>query len=448
MTKNERIRQTLIETRKRRQNQILKVYELKVNCHNTSKEDYNKLNKLFIETKWIQNDMIASKDIFNYNYKDHRIINNYNKDHELTERKLTIQTGVHEEIIKKLKQDIINLSKDKKTNRKKGAIHFRKNCNCIPLSTGMVPIISSKRISIPSFRKLAVYGIEQFYNTNYEIADARIIKKASGIYIKISILTNKNNNKRILSNKTVGLDFGIKDNITTSDGEKFNCSVQESDYLKFLQRKLSKKVKNSKRYYKCLNQLQKQYEHLINKKNDDSNKLISYLLKKYDIIYFQDEQISHWIKFNKNFAKNIQHSYLGRIKQKLIQLQKINRSFEISKWSPSTKYCPICGCINSGIKLSDRIYKCSCGYEFDRDIHAAKNVKLFGSTKRTECLEQASAEASVNTSSIVSQLIMQIEPMKRKKKMPPFRVAVVHDGTLTNQEKMGKGYYKLKRKMD
>ena len=42
--------------------------------------------------------------------------------------------------------------------------------------------------------------------------------------------------------------------------------------------------------------------------------------------------------------------------------------------------------------LDERTYVCDCGYSFDRDIHAAKNVKLFGSTKRAECLEQASVE--------------------------------------------------------
>ena len=141
-----------------------------------------------------------------------------------------------------------------------------------------------------------------------------------------------------------------------------------------------------------MNQLQKEYEHLTNKKNDDSNKLVAYLLKKYDVIYFQDEQISSWRKFSKGFARNIQHSYLGRVKAKLVELQKSNRSFEISKWSPSTKFCPCCGSLNTGLTLSDRVYRCDCGYQFDRDVHAAKNVKLFGSTKRAECLEQASVE--------------------------------------------------------
>jgi len=393
MTKNEQIRQTLIETQKRRQNQILKVYEVKVDCHHISKEDFKKLNHLFVETKWIQNDVIASNDIFKYDYKQHRKIINFDRDKNKVERNITIQTGVHQAIVKQIQQDIYNLSKSKKKGRKVGRLKFRRNCSRIPLKTGMLKIKSSKQISIPSFRKLSVYGLEQFINfPKYEIANANIVKKASGIYIKISVLIPKQSMQRKSTGKTVGLDFGIKDNITTSDGEKFNCSVQESDYLKFLQRKLSKKQKGSKRYYKCLNQLQKEHEHLTNKRNDDSNKLISYLKKEYDIIYYQDEQIAKWRKFNRGFAKNIQHSYLGRVKAKLRELSKNERAFEISKWTPSTKYCPQCGSLNNGIQLSDRVFKCDCGYQFDRDVHAAKNVKLFGSTKRAECLEQTSVD--------------------------------------------------------
>lgn len=392
MTKNEQIRQTLIETRKRRQNQILKVYELKVNCHHVSKEDYKKLHGLFTEVKWIQNDMISSDDVFHYDYKDHRTVTTFDKEHNKVERKLTIQTGIHQVIIAKLQQDIINLSKAKKAGRKVGALHFRRTCNCIPLRTGMLKVVSSKQVSVPMFRKLSVYGLEQFYNTDYEVADARIIRKASGIYIKVSVLADKKG-KRSLTGKTAGLDFGIKDNITTSDGEKFNCSVQESDYLKFLSRKLAKKQNGSKRYYRTLSQVQKEYEHLSNKRDDDSNKLIAHLLKEYDVIYFQDEQISAWRRFSRGFAMNIQHSYLGRVKAKLVELEKTGRSFEISKWCPTTKSCPVCGSLNNGMTLSDRVFRCTCGYEFDRDIHAARNVKLFGSTKRAECLEQASADS-------------------------------------------------------
>ena len=37
--------------------------------------------------------------------------------------------------------------------------------------------------------------------------------------------------------KEIGLDFGIKTNITTSEGEKLDVSVEESERLKMLQKK-------------------------------------------------------------------------------------------------------------------------------------------------------------------------------------------------------------------
>lgn len=404
MNKNKQIKETLIETRKRRKTQTLKVYELKVNVHSTSKEDFKKFNNVFVQTKWIQNDMIASDDLFHYDYKEHRTIKNFDKNKNIVERKIDLNTGIHQVIVGKVKQDILNLHKAKVKGLKVGALKFRKTCSCVPLRTGQLHIVSSKSVSIPGFRNLNVYGLEQFINIpEFEIADARIIRKASGIYLKVSVCIPKKSIVRQNTEKTVGLDFGIKDNIITSDGEKFNCSVQESEYLKFLQRKLAKKQENSKRYYRCLNQLQKEYEHLTNKKNDDSNKLVAYLLKNYDVVYFQDENLAEWKKKKHSkktgkkinsfsFGKEIQHSYLGRVKSKLVELQKNNRAYKISKWLPTTQFCPNCGALNK-MTLDKRVYHCECGYEFDRDVHAAKNVKLFGSTKRAEWLEQPSVES-------------------------------------------------------
>lgn len=75
--------------------------------------------------------------------------------------------------------------------------------------------------------------------------------------------------------------------------------MQESEQLKFLQKQLHRKQKGSKRYYKLLMQIKCEYEHLSNKKADETNKLISYFLKNYDIIYFQDENLSGWKKRRK-----------------------------------------------------------------------------------------------------------------------------------------------------
>lgn len=418
LEERQQIKDSLNATRERRKTQIIKVFELKVNCHHTSKEIFKKMSDCFKQAKWVYNDMlnfgnVEGNDIFKYEYLDHKTVTRLDKDGNKVSEKVDLAVVFHRAIVKQVKTNISNLAKAKKKGLKVGELKYISEINSIPVITGFIKIKDKKHISIPSFSNLCVYGLEQLDKyKDYEIADGRLIRKPSGFYIKISVCINKDYFKSEKTNKSVGLDFGIKDNIITSDGEKFNCSVPESEQLKFLQKQLHKKQKGSKRYYRLLNQIRREYEYLSNKKTDESNKLLNHLKKEYDVIYFQDEQISNWRKFNKGFARNIQYSYLGRVKAKLVLLEKENHAFKISKWLPTTKFCPKCGCLNT-LTLTDRTYICGCGYIEDRDVHAAKNVKLFGSTKRAECLEQASAETLANTALNLCS-IPQTKSMKRK----------------------------------
>ena len=387
------------------------------------------MSDCFKQAKWVYNDMLNygnNGDIFKYEYVDHKTVTRLDKDGNKINEKVDLAVVFHRAIVKQLKTNISNLSKAKKKGLKVGALKYVSEINSIPIITGFIKIKDKKHITIPSFKNLTVYGLEQLDKyKDYEISDGRLIRKASGFYIKISVCINKSEFKSKPIGKSVGLDFGIRKNITTSDGEKFNCNVQESEQLKFLQKQLHRKQEGSKRHYRLLNQIRREHEHLSNKKTDEANKLVHYLKTSNDVIYFQDEQIANWKKKKRNkkngkvnnrlsFGKQIQHSYLGRVKAKLVSLEKEGKSFMFSKWKATTKFCPNCGCLND---IGDsETYVCECGYTMDRDVHASKNVKLFGSTKRAECLEQASAEASVNTSSIVSRLIMQTESMKRKQK--------------------------------
>ena len=47
----------------------------------------------------------------------------------------------------------------------------------------------------------------------------------------------------------------------------------------------------------------------------------------------------------------------------------------VDRWYPSSKICHRCGCIKKDLKLSDRIYKCECGYIKDRDYNASLNLR-------------------------------------------------------------------------
>lgn len=391
-----KIAQTRAATAEKRKQQTLKVFELKVNIHHISREDLKKISFMFTQGKWAYNDCLASDDIFKYNYSKHKIIHYTDKDGNLIEKTLDLPSVYHFGVIDQLKQNIVNESKAKKKGIKVSALKFKSELNCLPMRTGYCKVINSKTISIPGFRKLKVYGIEQFYGKDYEIANANLVRRPSGLYVMVSVCFNYlENNIRQRTGKSVGLDFGVKTNITTSDGDFYNCNVQESECLKYLQKQLHRKQKNSKRYWKLRNQIQKEYEHLSNKRKDEANKLKSKLFRDYDEVYIQDEQIANWKKFSRSFAKNIHHSYMGRVKEKIVsEINKSNRGYVLSKWHVSTRFCPKCGAIKQKkeITLDDRIFICECGYQEDRDVNAAKNIKLFGSTKRAECLEQASTE--------------------------------------------------------
>lgn len=414
-----RIREAISETRARRQTQVCRVFELKVSIRHNPKEVFTKLAQYFKEAKWVINDMLSlsqkSEDtsLFNYKYTEHKNVIHYDKDKNPVESPITLPSVLHRATVAQKRTDIVNLAKAKKKGIKVGALRFKSEVNCLPIITGYTQILDGCRITIPGFRKLRVHGINQLHQfENFEIADAKLVRKASGYYIKVSIMLPKS--KRIPTNKNVGLDFGIKDVITTSYGDKYKCDVRETDYLKFLSRKLNKRgvrknEKKSRRYCRCMRQLRREYERLANRRKDITNKIYHKLTTDYDVIYFQDEQIKGWQKGL--FGKQVQSSCLGSLKQRLVALEASGHSFKISKWEPTTKMCPVCGCINHPT-FADRIYKCGCGYTMDRDTHSARVVLMIGSSKRAVCLEQATVEGVATMPA--SDSVAHANPLMRK----------------------------------
>lgn len=108
---------------------------------------------------------------------------------------------------------------------------------------------------------------------------------------------------------------------------------------------------------------------MCNRREDLANKIVHDLTDN-QICVFQDEQLHAW---SKTFGKTIQHSILGRVKAKLMKNQN---AICLNTYLPTTKLCGNCGKYHE-MSLGDRIFKCDCGIEEDRDIHAAQNMIFF-----------------------------------------------------------------------
>lgn len=413
-----KIKVSMAETHARRATQVCRVFELKVSIRHNPKDVFTKLARCFKEAKWVVNDMLSLSNksgdasLFDYKYTEHKDVVHYDKDKNPIESPITLPSVLHRATVAQKKTDIVNLAKAKKMGIKIGALKFKSEISCIPIITGYTKILDGCRITIPGFHKLRVHGLNQLHQfEKFEIADAKLVRRASGYYVKISVMLPKE--RRNPTHRNVGLDFGIKDSITTSYGDKYKCDVRETDYLKFLSRKLNKRgkkknEKKSRRYCICMRQLKREYERLANRRKDIANKIYHRLTTDYDVIYFQDEQIKNWQKGL--FGKSVQSSCMGSLKQRLRMLVPSGRAFMISKFEPTTKMCPSCGALNR-LTLADRIYRCVCGYCKDRDVHAACNVLMIGTVQRAGCLEQAPAEG---VSPMLAYGEAQENPLKRR----------------------------------
>ena len=371
------IKATRLATASKRKNQICKVFECKIVEKRLNNKQHEELDMLFVEGKWFYNHVLnlhhSGLSLKNINSTKIKEINKFNKNNEKETTKLNFIGSQQKQAIvtRMISNEKTIMTLVKKGLQKYGNLQFKSELNCIPLKQYGI----SYRFK--SFNKVKIQGISGTVLVRTgnqlqiadELANANLIKKPDGYYLKVTAYINKENYKQIETNgKEIGLDFGIKTNITTSEGEKLDVSVEESDRLKKLQRKQFRQVKGSNNRYKTIKKIQREYQKLSNKKQDKANKIVS-KLKRYETIVIQDEQISNW--HCGQFRKQVQHSCMGLIKSKLKQLQQ---TIILDKWIPTTKWCPRCGTINKYITLNDRIYKCGCGYESDRDIHSANNM--------------------------------------------------------------------------
>lgn len=397
LLKNEKIRAAQKETKARRATQVCSVYKVKIDESNLSKRQKEHLKMLFVEAKWVYNDILNfSKD---NNLKDYKTSKKNiivkNKNGEFEERELKyIGSQMKQSILTGVIASIKTLSTLKKKGyQKPGNLRYISNYTSLSLKQfGNTYKIDSKnkmRIQgVPG--RVRVNGLDQIiFDSNIEYANAKILNTPRGYYIAITTFKNKGGETE--DNKSlpeIGIDFGIKTSITTSEGEKISVLIEETERLKRLQKRLSRQKKGSNNRYKSRKLLQKEYQKITNMKIDTANKIAAKLLE-HEKIYMQDEQIRDWHK-RKFFSKKVYHSILGRVKAKL---SKSNRVIILDKMVPTTKYCPVCKS-NNDISLKDRVYHCICGYTKDRDIHSACNMIIL--TKEGYSIKNDKSKAAKN----------------------------------------------------
>ena len=224
----------------------------------------------------------------------------------------------------------------------------------------------------------------------YVIKSGTVSIKADRYYV--SVLVELSDNKTAdNSNEGIGIDLGLKDFATVSNGKTYK-NINKSAKLKKLEKQLIREQRSLSRKYENLQKgestqraniqkqklkVQKLHHRIDNIRTDYINKTIAEIVKtKPSYITIEDLNVKGMMK-NRHLSKAVvsQKFYEFRIK---LQAKCNENGIELrvaDRWYPSSKTCHCCKNIRKDLKLSDRIFKCDCGYIEDRDFNAALNLR-------------------------------------------------------------------------
>jgi putative transposase len=187
----------------------------------------------------------------------------------------------------------------------------------------------------------------------------------------------------------IGVDIGIKKMIVLSDGKTFENpkALQKNEQsLKKMQKRLSKKNKDSKNYEKQRIKIAKKHYKISSIRKNSIHQATSYIVKNYDIVCVETLDVKQMLK-NKNLSKLISDvSFSEILRQLSYKTQWKNKKLiKADQYFPSSKLCSSCNYKKDNLKLSERTYKCkNCGLEIDRDLNASKNLANYGTTYKSE----------------------------------------------------------------
>lgn len=224
----------------------------------------------------------------------------------------------------------------------------------------------------------------------YMIRSGTVSVKAGRFYVSVLVEipdVNIDNN----SNEGIGIDLGLKDLAIVSNGKTYR-NINKSAGLKKLEKQLIREQRSLSRKYENLKKgestqraniqkqrlkVQKLHHKMDNIRTDHINKTIAEIVKtKPSYITIEDLNVKGMMKnrcLSKAVASQKFYEFRTKLKAKCdengIELRVADRFY------PSSKTCHHCGSVRKNLKLSDRIYRCECGYVADRDLNAALNLK-------------------------------------------------------------------------
>ncbi|MBD2356797.1 transposase [Tolypothrix sp. FACHB-123] len=222
-------------------------------------------------------------------------------------------------------------------------------------------------------RDLHFYQLKQFKRV-------RVVRRADGYYAQFCI-DQERIEKREPTGKTIGLDVGLSQFLTDSDGQTVENPrhLRKSEKsLKRLQRRLSKTKKGSKNGVKARNRLSRKHLKVSRQRQDFAVKTARCVVQSADLVAYEDLKVRNMVK-NRHLAKSISDAAWTQFRQWVEYFGKVFGVVTVAVPPHGTSQnCSDCGEVVKK-SLSTRTHICPhCGHIQERDHNAARNILEIG----------------------------------------------------------------------
>lgn len=303
-----------------------------------------------------------------------------------------IYSQVLQDVVKRLKVTFDRFFKGDNNGKRSGRPRFKQRNRYRTFLYPQVKegCLNGNLINLPMFGLVKVI-LHRPIPDGFKIKTVAITKKADGYYATLSLEDDRvptikpDLNPELIT----GIDVGLKEFLTTAQNETVAIPQhyrKAQKRLRVIQKRVSRKKKGGMRRLKAIKQLGRQHKKIADKRKDFHFKTANQLLKKYDVIVYEDLNVKGLAKTNKalgihdaglssflSILQTKEASFAGEASSANVAPENAGLlTIAVSAYNTSQN-CSACG-VKVPKELSERWHSCACGCELDRDHNAAVNI--------------------------------------------------------------------------
>lgn len=291
-----------------------------------------------------------------------------------------IYSQVLQDVVKRVKATFDRFLKGDSNGKRSGKPRFKGRNRYRTFTYPQIKdgCLQGNLINLPMFGKVKVI-LHRPIPDGFKIKTASVTKKADGYYVTLSLedKTVPEVKPTTDPDEIVGIDVGLKEFLTTSDGKtvaipQYYRKAQKR--LRVLQKRVSRRKKGSNRRKKAVKQLGLKHKKVADTRKDFHYKTAHWLLSRYDVVAHEDLNVKGLARTK--LAKSVLDAGWSSFLSILKNIAE-NAGLIVV---PVSAYNTSQDCSNCGEKVPKKLHirwhDCPhCGCSLDRDHNAAINIK-------------------------------------------------------------------------